>query len=147
RESMKQLARRTKGDAGSGWPDFSDFECSSCHHDLVTPSARQERGYIARAGIPAWNESRYIVFRTIVGVLVPSQQKTLDDLASRLKREMENGPKARVQVGEVASNIASLMDRMIPQLEKISVDRQVTSRILQSIAAESENIARAGIRS
>jgi hypothetical protein len=147
RESMKQIARRTKGEASEGWPDFADFECSACHHDLVTPSFRQERGYIGRAGVPPWNESRYVVFRFVVGALLPAQQKPLDDLAARLKEQLGNGTAARAQVVETAGSLATLVDQMIPQFEKISIDRQVTSRILRSIAGGSENIARAGIRS
>jgi hypothetical protein len=147
RESMKQLVRRTKAEAGTGWPDFADFECSSCHHNLVVPSARQERGYIGRAGVPPWNESRYVVFRLAVGTILAAQQKPLDDLIARLKGQLEKGPGARLQVAETAASVAVLVDELIPQLEKAPLDRQVISRLLRSISGASENIARAGIRS
>lgn len=29
----------------NAWPEFSEFDCAACHHDLRTPSWRQERGY------------------------------------------------------------------------------------------------------
>src|SRR5262249_23567720 len=147
RESMRQLSRRTQSESGNGWPDFADFECSACHHDLVTPSSRQERGYIGRAGAPPWNDARYVRFRLTVGTLLPAQQKPRDDLADRLKGHMERGYASRTPIGETAANMASLVEQMIPQLEKVPIDRQVTSRILRNIAAGSENIARAGIRS
>jgi hypothetical protein len=27
------------------WPEFAEFDCFACHHDLASPSPRQDRGY------------------------------------------------------------------------------------------------------
>ena len=147
RESMRQLARRARDESWSVWPDFADFECSACHHELITPSARQERGYTGKPGTPPWNESSYIVFRVVAGAMTPALQKPLDDLVAQLKSQIERGAAGRVRLAEIAGNVASLMDQMTPQLEKVSVDRPLISRMLRNIAADSDAIARSGIRS
>jgi hypothetical protein len=37
------------------WPEFSEYNCYACHHDLTTPSWRQSRGYGDRkAGSLPW---------------------------------------------------------------------------------------------
>jgi hypothetical protein len=49
-ESMKLLAAQAK-DAKS-WPEFAQFDCYACHHDLKTKSWRVERGYSGTPGRP-----------------------------------------------------------------------------------------------
>jgi hypothetical protein len=34
------------------WPELAQFDCYACHHELKTPSWRQERGYTGRPGRP-----------------------------------------------------------------------------------------------
>src|ERR1043165_9122327 len=39
------------------WPEFAQFDCYACHHDLKNPSWRQQRGYRGKPGRPqmsAW---------------------------------------------------------------------------------------------
>jgi hypothetical protein len=42
--SMDCLASLARGDAAAGrWPEFAAFDCYACHHELRTPSWRQQR--------------------------------------------------------------------------------------------------------
>src|SRR5256712_13573211 len=34
RESLQRLARRTQQRAATAWPEFAEFECFACHHDV-----------------------------------------------------------------------------------------------------------------
>jgi hypothetical protein len=53
RAALELLSHRAA--VGKTWPEFAEYECFSCHHELGEPSWRQERGYSARkAGSPAW---------------------------------------------------------------------------------------------
>src|SRR5947208_10481930 len=50
------------------WPEYSELSCFACHHALgpAKDSWRQEHGYAGRRpGDPAWNASRYAVFRLL----------------------------------------------------------------------------------
>jgi len=50
-----RAARATEAHQGATWPEFSEQNCYSCHHDLAWPSWRQQRGYGTRkAGRPTW---------------------------------------------------------------------------------------------
>ena len=42
--ALKLLADRA-GDDKRPWPEFAEYDCSACHHDLEDPSWRQKRGY------------------------------------------------------------------------------------------------------
>ncbi len=71
RAEMERLTWRAKGqrfDKKDVWPEYSELSCFACHHSLgpAKDSWRQERGYVGRRpGDPAWNSSRYVVFRLL----------------------------------------------------------------------------------
>jgi hypothetical protein len=44
------------------WPELAQFDCFACHHELTTPSWRQERAPLAGVpGRPAWREWTTVV--------------------------------------------------------------------------------------
>ena len=70
-KALERLARRA---SSSNWPEYAELDCFACHHSLTKPedSWRQEMGYAGRQpGVPAWNESRYVVFRHIAKRISP----------------------------------------------------------------------------
>ena len=73
RESLKRLARRTQQRAAAAWPEFAEFECFACHHDVnniessIIVAARRtgcrkaRRGTLVgdnSGGIQGWRGSR-----------------------------------------------------------------------------------------
>src|SRR5206468_8678012 len=54
RDSMRLLADQASPGPkhGQSWPELAQFDCYACHHDLQTPSWRQERGYTGKPGRP-----------------------------------------------------------------------------------------------
>ena len=155
RQSMLQLARRAQGTGWDSWPDFEDFECSSCHHSLVAPrpgddylpSPRQARGFEGIPGIPPWDESRYIVFRQLFRVALTSRGSDLESRIAALKQDLQSALKSRSAVASKARSIASVMDRLVPELKAISWDAGMVERLIAAIAARSGPISQAGIRS
>ena len=112
RESLKRLARRTQQQAATAWPEFAEFECFACHHDvnniestyyrrgeanrlLEGPpwdiSWRQQRGYPGVAGIPPWNPARYFVLRQLVQALAPESRAALDQALNTVSTLMATG--------------------------------------------------------
>jgi hypothetical protein len=56
-DTMDQLGSRAKEAAEATTPDqrvldFAQFDCYACHHDLKSPSWRQEKGYPGKPGRP-----------------------------------------------------------------------------------------------
>src|SRR6266403_2157028 len=77
-KGLERLARRA---SGSTWPEYGELDCFACHHSLTKPEAswRQELGYSGRRpGVPAWNESRYVVFRHIARRIDPDRAGQMD---------------------------------------------------------------------
>ncbi len=155
RQSMLQLARRAQGTGWDSWPDFEDFECSSCHHSLAVPrpgddyvpSPRQARGFEGIPGIPPWDESRYIVFRQLFEVALKSRAEDLDSRIAALKKDLQTALENRSQVASRARGIASTVDDLLPQLKAINWDAEMVERLIAAIAARSGPIGQAGIRS
>ena len=145
-ETMKQFSRRARGTAWDGWIEFADFECSACHHELLAASSRQERGYSGRAGVPPWNESRYLIVRQILGVLSPANRRELDDAVAQLKQQLQNPMAARNQVAVSADRIAGIAQEVAVIIERAAADPKMNSRLLRAIAADASTFALAGIR-
>ena len=93
-KGLERLARR----AGSpSWPEYGELDCFACHHSLTKPedSWRQELGYAGREpGVPAWNQSRYVVFRHIAKRSSPDKAQQIgcghheaDRVAGRTQRQ------------------------------------------------------------
>jgi hypothetical protein len=144
RESMSELQRAMAKSADS-WPDFSEFECMSCHHALVLPSVRQDRGYIGRPGLPGWNEARYVVLRHLIGTVSPAAEKELEIRISELKKSLERPSKDRQIAGAAAQRIADLMTQSIPLLEKAQINEQFAMTIVRDITSDAANIAETGM--
>jgi hypothetical protein len=145
RESVGQLQRATAKSAES-WPDFAEFECSSCHHALSLPSERQERGYAGVAGLPPWNEARYVVARHLLGAVSPAARTDLDSRVSDLKKSLQDPGKDRAQTAAAAQRVVELMNQSVPQIEKAAIDPQVAMTMMRGITADATNIAFAGMR-
>lgn len=56
--ALEQTARRATAvrneDRSAPWPEFSEFDCTSCHHSLVHESWRRNRASGAALGRPRW---------------------------------------------------------------------------------------------
>jgi hypothetical protein len=54
REWLDRFTAQTDARAGANlpWPDYANFDCSACHHDLATPGWRQSRGKSGPVGRP-----------------------------------------------------------------------------------------------
>jgi cytochrome c554/c'-like protein len=144
RESVNQLQRvSAKAD---GWVDFAEFECMSCHHALVLPSARQERGYTGHAGLPPWNEARYVVLKHLMTVVSPTAQKELNTRIDELKKTLESPIKDRAATNAAAQAIMNLTNQALPVLEKATLNQQFANTLLRNITADATNIAWAGMR-
>jgi hypothetical protein len=146
RETLNRLSRSA---TGKTWPEYAELECFACHHSLTSPqdSWRQARGYPGRTpGVPAWNASRYVAFRHLVEQVNP-------DGSRQLNAQLENvftlvGSRAEPdQIASAAKQASSLADQMAQQLRTQKYDRDLSTRVMQAIAADGNPIAEQGERS
>lgn len=148
RESMLRVARRA-GDKAAPWPEFSEMDCMMCHHALTRPlSWRQKESYNGhRAGDPAYNLSRYVVFRHFADEVDQPLNHELRDQVSKVAALITTMSPDRAAVEAAANRAAQVADRMVVAVRDAKYDRARTDRLLHAIAADASAISQQGERS
>jgi hypothetical protein len=152
RAAMERLTWRAKGerfDKKDVWPEYSELSCFACHHSLgpAKDSWRQEHGYAGRRpGDPAWNASRYAVFRLLAKQLDSSGAQELDRQLQAVSDEMSKLNPDRNAVVTSATAAGPLAQRFAERLSTMQYDSSVTLRMLQSITDNADSIALADER-
>ncbi|HKV64052.1 MAG TPA: multiheme c-type cytochrome [Candidatus Acidoferrum sp.] len=152
RAAMERLTWRAKNerfDKKDVWPEYSELSCFACHHALgpAKDSWRQEHGYVGRRpGDPAWNSSRYVVFRLLAKQVDSANAMALDRQLLAVSDEMSKLNPDRGAVASAASAAAPLAQRIAERLATMQYDQAVTIRMLQRIPDDAENIALADER-
>src|SRR5712692_9593261 len=152
RAAMERLTWRAKNerfDKKDVWPEYSEHSCFACHHALgpAKDSWRQEHGYAGRRpGDPAWNSSRYTVFRLLAKQIDSANAQELDRQIVVLSDEMSKLNPNRDAVASAAAAAAPLVQRIAERLATMQYDRAIVLRIMQRMSEDAENIALADER-
>jgi len=152
RVAMERLTWRAKGerfDKKDVWPEYSELSCFACHHALgpAKDSWRQEHGYVGRRpGDPAWNSSRYAIFRLLAKQIDSASGMELDRQLLAVSDQMSKLNPDRNTVASAASAAAPLAQRIAERLATMQYDQAVALRLLQRISDDAENIALADER-
>jgi hypothetical protein len=152
RAAMERLTWRAKNeraDKKDVWPEYSELSCVACHHALgpAKDSWRQEHGYVGRRpGDPAWNGSRYAVFRVLAKQIDSANAQKLDRQLLAVSNEMSKLNPDRGAVASSAAAAAPLAQRIAERLATMQYDRAVALGMLQRISDDAENIALADER-
>jgi hypothetical protein len=152
RAELERLTWRAKGerlDKKDVWPEYSELSCFACHHALgpAKDSWRQEHGYIGRRpGDPAWNSSRYAVFRLLAKQIDSGNAQELDRRMVEVSDEISKLNPDRNTVAASASAAAPLAQHIAVRLATMQYDQAIVLRMLQRIPDDAENISLADER-
>jgi hypothetical protein len=152
RASLERLSWRAKSeryDKKDAWPEYSELSCFACHHALVPAkdSWREAHEFTGRRpGDPAWNESRYAVFRLLAKQVDPTAAQELDKHLATLANTMSTLNPDRAAVVSEASVAAPIAQRMAERLAAMPYDQELAVRLLQHITGDAENISLADER-
>jgi len=145
-KGLERLARRA---SGTTWPEYAELDCFACHHSLTKPedSWRQEQGYFGRKpGVPAWNGSRYVVFRHLV-------RRTNADVAAQLDADMVKLTsllgqlnKSPQEIASTANRAAAVAGQLAQQLNAKAYDRSFALGLMRAIAQDGDAISVQGQR-
>jgi len=141
RAAMERLAWRAKG---RNWPEYSELSCFACHHALgpAKDSWRQEHGYPGRRpGDPAWNSSRYAVFRLLAMQIDSGTGLELDKQVARVTEEMSKLNPDREAVASAAAAAVLQAQRIAEELAAMKYDHAIALRMLQRITNDADTIA------
>jgi hypothetical protein len=147
RDEMERLTWRAKSerfDKKDVWPEYSELSCFACHHALVSPkdSWRQQHGFAGRRpGDPAWNGSRYVVFRLLAAQIDSVGAQELDRRILEVSDEMSKLNPDRNAVATSASATAPLAQRFAERLAAMQYDQALVLRMLQRISDDAETIS------
>ncbi len=109
-ERLSWRARNERYDKKDVWPEYSELSCVACHHALTPAkdSWRQAHAYVGRRpGDPAWNASRYVVFRLLAKQVDASAAEELDKHLAALAGQMSSLNPDRSAVASEAAAAAS----------------------------------------
>jgi len=149
RAAMERLTWRAKGerdatDTKNIWPEYSELSCIACHH-LLEPeqnSWRQAHGFSGRRpGDPAWNASRYLVFRILARQVDANAGQELDARVAAVSKEMSKLNPDRVAVIAAATSAAPVAQQFAERLATMQYEPATALRAMQGITQDAENIS------
>lgn len=148
REDMNRLIGRAKG---SVWPEYSELDCFACHHSLTRAQESWrllEDGYYRgrRVGDPAWNNSRFAIFRQMLHQVDDNVAKQLDGEVNKLAAEMSKLNPDRNEVAATAARIRDLSDGVARRLASMNYDNASVLRWMKGIAGDGDTISLHGAR-
>jgi cytochrome c554/c'-like protein len=152
RAAMERLTWRAKNerfDKKDIWPEYSELSCFACHHSLgpAKDSWRQEHGYPGRRpGDPAWNASRYVVFRLLAKQIDSASAQELDRQLLLVSGEMSKLNPDRNAVASAASAAAPLAQRAADRLVTMPYNQTIALSMLRQISDDAETISLADER-
>ena len=142
-------AKAERADKKDIWPEYSELSCMACHHSLgpAKDSWRQAHGYSGRRpGDPAWNSSRFAVFRLLAKEVDSSSAGELEHEIGIVSGEISKLNADRNTVATAASTAAPLAQRLAEKLAAIKYDRALSLRMLVRITEDAESISLADER-
>jgi Cytochrome c554 and c-prime len=148
RAAMERLAWRARANDEVAhkkvWPEYSELSCIACHHSLgpAQNSWRQEHGYAGRRpGDPAWNASRYLVFRILAKQVDAAAAQELDKRLAAVSDEMSKLSPDRSAVTAAANSAAPVAQRLAERLSAMTYEPNDALRAMQGITQDAENIS------
>jgi hypothetical protein len=152
RASMERLTWRAKGeryDKKDVWPEYAELSCFACHHSLgpATDSWRQAHEFKGRRpGDPAWNESRFVVFRLVAQQVDSTTAQELEKQLAAVSQEMSKLNPDRNLVVAAAGAAAPTAERLAERLAVMQYDSALALRTMQRITEDAQLISLADER-
>jgi hypothetical protein len=141
REGMRILARDLAAPDG---PDFSVYECSSCHHDLGSGAWRRETAHARGThGTPALDLARFALARSLARALVPSDAIALDGALDRLTPADPDAGASAVRVA-AARDVEHIAERLVQHARATPFDCPRARALFRDVAARAEGLAYGG---
>lgn len=152
RAAMERLTWRAKGeryDKKDVWPEYAELSCFACHHSLgaAKDSWRQEHGYAGRRpGDPAWNASRFVVFRLLAQQVDEATARELEKSLNAVSAEMSKLNPDKSAVVASASTAAPVAQRFADRLATMQYSSRLALSTMRKITEDGEEISLADER-
>jgi Cytochrome c554 and c-prime len=148
RQSMNLLAAQAEKctnakDADDKALDLANFDCYACHHDLKSPSWRQQRGYVGKPGRPQMRPWPVSLAKVTAEEFLQKEQaaKALDSGLKGVYQAFSVQPFGNCpEIAAAARALASQLDQWIGELTKNQslYDQSAALRVLRKLCATGE---------
>ena len=115
------------------WPEFSEYNCYACHHDLRGGVPLEVGIASAVPGEFAWSTWSTAMTSSIADVLPPADGSWESAIAD-LSRLMSDPLPAASGVIAKSSTVSSVLDRWIAEVELAPIDASVVARLSEAVA-------------
>jgi hypothetical protein len=103
--ALKLLVARADPKNQKPWPEFAEYECFGCHHDLRSPSWRQGPSPHREPGQWDWGTWYFAMLPRALSIVSGDRGSEVSKAFDELKTEMQKRPPNRVQVVSLASRL------------------------------------------
>ncbi len=131
--------------ANRPWPEFSEYNCYACHHDLSDPSWRQNAGHYAgrKAGSLPWG-TWYSVMPRRLAEQPPfgnASDKSIGQGFDELEKAMSAPQKDRGDVPAKANELAKRLAPLLTKAAQAKLSRDEMQALLQSLTEKGPTAA------
>jgi hypothetical protein len=143
REGLSELARRARSER---WPEFSELECTACHHSLAEKRYQAARPPADRPGLPRWSPSRWVVLRHLVDAAAPEARAGLQADVDLLARQLARFGTPPAQVAETAERAARRAEPLAAALARLPWDGAQVRQVLLTVSGDRDALRGADLR-
>lgn len=115
RASLELVAERS-GNAENPWPEFAEFDCTSCHHNLQAEGSYKKLGSgTRRPGTFPWGHQ--VLLAPLAAGIAPAPMDLRDPIQS-LRKLVESGKAPRQTIAADARKAAKRLAEMLDAIER-----------------------------
>jgi len=145
REAIELLQAQEESQLNKGgWPEFAQFDCAMCHHDLQAQSWRQQsppRGKPGLPGLRAWPG-------VLVELAIRHAHRGSDETAKKTTREFQTAwgqfhdqftarpfvaNRESTKLDQARARLDKLVETLSDQLEEAKYDRHAAAKLLRDL--------------
>ena len=138
---LEQRAQRSKS-----WPEFAEYNCSACHHDLTNAKWRQEDAYLGkrRPGGLRWQDWYPETVRTLARQASGGRLRVMDRAVSDLQQLIDKPDTEPEWIARNARRVADDLERALPDLKNVVQTRESIANLFHglSVANRGSNVIR-----
>lgn len=132
RQSLELLRDRAKNNR---WPEFAEFDCYACHHELRGDSWRQQLGAgDRRPGSPVWSSPQWLITQRLTAS-AGKPASGADEFAA-LQALLARSNSRATDVAAASEMALSATSQIVQQIAHESWDTTRLRRLLGELAAE-----------
>ena len=137
--ALKLLNQRVT-DANSPWPEFAEYNCASCHHDLSIKRGEKDGFFASAASQPAWGTWHFSMLESLAKTSREFDSGDISRDMERLRQNMQRSLPDKNAIGQVTVGLSKHCERMADYYSHTTLsEQQAVALIGSATSLESMN--------